>query len=82
MSILRSMDPFSYEEFRRQIEAKSFNAHQKNMLGQRLDLLDMCLKGGTSENSVSKHFRRGQLTIVEWDLSLSTEYTLSYGSAV
>jgi hypothetical protein len=35
------------------------------MLNLRLSLLDSCLEGGTAENSINTHFRKGQLTIIE-----------------
>ena len=71
MSILRSMEnDFDYTRFRDQLKAQRFNAGQKAMLNLRLSLLDSCLQGGNHENRVSTHFRKGQLTIIEWVGSL------------
>jgi hypothetical protein len=66
MNILRKMnDCFDYAAFRQQLEAQKFNPGQKAMLNLRLSLLDSCLEGGTAENSINTHFRKGQLTIIE-----------------
>ena len=68
MSILRSMEEdFDYAEFRRALEAQQFNPGQKAMLNLRLSLLDSCLKGGDSTNRASTHFKKGHLTIIEYD---------------
>jgi hypothetical protein len=66
MNILRKMnDSFDYAAFRQQLAAQKFNPGQKAMLNLRLSLLDSCLEGGTAENSINTHFRKGQLTIIE-----------------
>lgn len=73
MAILRTMDgTFNYIEFRRQLEAQKFNPSQKTMLNLRLSLLDSCLKGGSTANSVASNFRKGQLTIIESVIPLFT----------
>ena len=67
MAILRSMENnFNYVQFRDQLRTQKFNASQRAMLNLRLSLLDSCLEGGTTANRVSSHFRRGQLTIIEY----------------
>ena len=78
MSILRSMEnSFDYIRFRNQLKEQKFNPGQKAMLNLRLSLLDSCLQGGTLENRVSAHFRKGQLTIIEWvDPQIDMEYSL------
>jgi hypothetical protein len=66
MNILRHMtDRFDYAAFRQQLADQKFNPGQKAMLNLRLSLLDACLEGGSPENSVTTHFRKGQLTIIE-----------------
>jgi hypothetical protein len=66
MNILRQMnDQFDYAVFRQQLATQKFNPGQKAMLNLRLALLDSCLEGGSPENSVTTHFRKGQLTVVE-----------------
>ena len=71
MSILRSMEgAFDYAEFREALKAQKFNPGQKAMLNLRLSLLDSCLEGGTKENRVSTHFRKGHLTIIEYEYPL------------
>jgi hypothetical protein len=66
MSILRGMEgAFDCGLFRERLQHQIFSPGQKNMLSLRLSLLESCLQGGTSENSVVSHFRQGQLTIVE-----------------
>ncbi len=66
MAILRGMeDNFSYRDFREQIGLAKFNGSQKAMLNLRLSLLDSCLNGGDSSNSIKNHFQPGQLTIIE-----------------
>ena len=68
MSILRSMEgTFEYADFRKELEAQKFNPSQKAMLNLRLSLLDSCLEGGTKWNRVSTHFRKGHLTIIEYE---------------
>jgi len=69
MSILRSMETFSYPEFLRLISAEKFSREQKSMLNIRLGILDSCLQGGTSLNCVTSQFREGELTIIEWAIS-------------
>lgn len=67
MSILRSMESdFDYTAFRDELKRQKFNPGQKAMLNLRLSLLDSCLQGGNMANRVSSHFRRGQLTIIEY----------------
>jgi hypothetical protein len=69
MAILRSMEaqgPFNYAMFRERLKKEQFNGGQKAMLNIRLSILDSCLAGGTSENCVSKFFKKGELVIVEW----------------
>ena len=66
MSILRSMESnFDYTQFRDELKKQKFNPGQKAMLNLRLSLLDSCLEGGTLENRVPTHFKKGQLTIIE-----------------
>jgi hypothetical protein len=66
MNILRQMnDQFDYTVFRQQLQAQKFNSGQMAMLNLRLSLLEACLEGGNTGNSVITHFRQGQLTIVE-----------------
>lgn len=66
MSLLRATEgPFDYNKFREDLKAQPLNGTQKTMLNLRLSLLDSCLKGGDAENRVTRHFRKGQLTIVE-----------------
>jgi hypothetical protein len=66
MSMLRSMDEFNYDDFRKRLEEQKFNPSQKAMLNLRLSLLDSCLKGGTKENRVANYLKAGTLTIVEY----------------
>jgi hypothetical protein len=67
MSILRGMEgAFDCGLFRERLQDQIFSPGQKDMLSLRLSLLESCLQGGTSENSVVSHFRQGQLTIVEY----------------
>jgi hypothetical protein len=67
MNILRQMeDRFDYGAFRQKLQAQQFNPGQKAMLNLRLSLLDACLAGGTETNSMTTHFREGQLTIIEY----------------
>jgi hypothetical protein len=65
MAILRDMQPFSYEAFLRQLKEQKFAAPQKAMLNQRLSILNSFLEGGNEYNRVSRHFKKGQLTIIE-----------------
>jgi hypothetical protein len=68
MAILRSMEAqgvFNYAMFRQRLAQERFNGGQKTMLNIRLSILDSCLAGGTSENCVSNHFKKGELVIVE-----------------
>lgn len=67
LEILRGMTGtrFDYDKFQEELRTKPFTPTQKAMLKLRLSLLDSCLKGGNSENRVSTHFRKGQLTIVD-----------------
>lgn len=66
MAILRGMeDDFNYTDFREQIGQAKFLGNQKAMLNLRLSLLDSCLNGGDTSNSIKNHFKAGQLTIVE-----------------
>jgi hypothetical protein len=65
MAYLRSMDEFSYSDFRAALNEQRFNPSQKSMLNLRLSLLDACLEGGTEANRVSTHFGSGKLTIIE-----------------
>ena len=65
MAIVRDMEPFSYEKFRRQLKECKFAESQKAMLDQRLSILDSFLDGGDARNCVSRHFKKGQLTIIE-----------------
>ncbi|EIN11566.1 hypothetical protein PUNSTDRAFT_131729 [Punctularia strigosozonata HHB-11173 SS5] len=65
MAHLRKMDQFSYSDFLRFVEEEEFAATQKAMLKLRLGLLDACLEGGTDANSVSTHFGRGKLVIID-----------------
>lgn len=70
MSILRSMEgDFKYAEFRKALERQQFSPSQKAMLNLRLSLLDSCLKGGNLTNRASIHFKKGHLTIIEYDQS-------------
>ena len=74
MTILRSMqDNFDYARFRSALTEQGFNKAQSAMLKLRLSLLDSCLEGGTETNSVASHFKKGQLTIIEYALSPSSE---------
>lgn len=66
MTTLRDMsDDFDYTAFRETLTKQKLDGQQKAMLSLRLALLDSCLKGGTDTNTVSSHFREGQLTIIE-----------------
>ena len=72
MSILRSMGSnFNYTLFREELKRREFNSGQKMMLNLRLSLLDSCLEGGSTDNRVSTHFRKGQLTIIERVITFS-----------
>lgn len=67
MNLLRTMESnFDYSRFRRELDAQDFNPGQRMMLNLRLALLDSCLTGGSSQNSISNQFVEGQLTIVEY----------------
>jgi hypothetical protein len=66
MAILRSMESFDYDAFRKELAAQAFNPDQKSALNLRLALLDSCLKGGNSNNRVGSHFKPGTLTIIEY----------------
>ena len=65
MAIVRDMEPFSYKNFRKQLKEYKFVESQKAMLDQRLSILDSFLDGGNAGNCVSRHFKEGQLTIIE-----------------
>lgn len=65
MSMLRSTTAFDYAQFREHLELLQFDSQQRSMLNIRLSLLDECLRGGKTTNSISSHFKKGQLTIVE-----------------
>ncbi|KAF8586234.1 hypothetical protein K439DRAFT_1387349 [Ramaria rubella] len=65
MSILRTMDTFSYDDFCRQLGEQKFSPTQKAMLDLRLKILDSCLKGGDDSNRVSNYFKKGELTIID-----------------
>ena len=67
MNILRSMqENFDYSTFRSALTQQGFNKGQSAMLKLRLSLLDSCLEGGDATNSVTSHFKEGQLTIIEY----------------
>ena len=67
MNILRSMqDNFDYPTFRSALMKQGFNRGQSSMLKLRLSLLDSCLEGGDETNSVTSHFKNGNLTIIEY----------------
>ncbi|EIN14675.1 hypothetical protein PUNSTDRAFT_140908 [Punctularia strigosozonata HHB-11173 SS5] len=65
MAYLRSMDEFSYNDFRCALQEQRFNPGQKAMLNLRLSLLDACLEGGTGANRISTHFGPGKLVIID-----------------
>ncbi|KAF8651035.1 hypothetical protein AX16_004898 [Volvariella volvacea WC 439] len=65
MTILRDMDEFDYSEFRERLKGHKLNGSQKAMLNIRLALLESCLKDGDATNSVSTHFSKGRLTIID-----------------
>ncbi|KAF8651072.1 hypothetical protein AX16_004934 [Volvariella volvacea WC 439] len=65
MTILRDMSEFNYATFREKLKEYKLSPNQKAMLNLRLALLESCLKGGNKTNSVSTHFHKGHLTIVD-----------------
>jgi hypothetical protein len=62
MNVLRQEDRFNYEAFRQKLRAQQFNPGQKTILDLLLSLLHACLAGVTQSNSMTTHFRQGQLT--------------------
>ncbi|KAF8637208.1 hypothetical protein AX16_010867 [Volvariella volvacea WC 439] len=65
LAILRGMSTFSYEELRKKMKERSLPLTNKQMLELRLTLLDSCLNGGSTTNSVSTYFEPGHLTIID-----------------
>ncbi|EKM51770.1 uncharacterized protein PHACADRAFT_150450 [Phanerochaete carnosa HHB-10118-sp] len=66
MTTLRTMEhDFNYQVFRQKLDELNLKPDQRTMLNLRLMLLDSCFKGGETVKSVSSHFKKGQLTIVD-----------------
>lgn len=66
LTLLRDMEVFDYHQFRVALAQQRLNGSQKSMLNLRLALLDSCLKGGDESNCVTRYFKQGALTIVEY----------------